>query len=505
MILQGNDVLLRMEKIGKYFPGVKALDGVDFDLRKGEVHALLGENGSGKSTLIKCLGGIYIKDAGKIFLDDKEVNIQNVHDSQALGVSIVHQELVLAPDMSVAENMYMGREPKNKFGLVDFKEMNRMARKVLDDFGEHSISTTTKMRELSVARQQVVEIAKALSMGARIVVMDEPTASLTQEEVEKLYVTIKQLRDMGVSIIYISHRMEELFVLSDRVTVFRDGIYIGTQTTKETNEDELVRMMVGRDVEMIYDTHTISDEVLLEVKNLTRHDKRVMNANIQLRKGEVLGVAGLVGAGRSEMARCIFGVDGRESGQIFLEGKELKIEKPTDAINQGIVLIPESRKEEGLVLIQSVEWNITLAVLNDFIKGASVNTKKENQIISDYFQRLNIKASSPSQRVGKLSGGNQQKVVLAKWLACKPKVLILDEPTRGIDVGAKAEIYALIDELAKEGVGIIVISSELPEIMRVSNRVIIMYEGNIVGELDKADVNEERIARRMTGVDRDEQ
>jgi ABC-type sugar transport system ATPase subunit len=491
-----------MEHVSKAFLGVKALRDVHFELKKGEVHALLGENGSGKSTLIKCLGGIYSMDEGEIFIENKKVKINKVHDAKKIGISIVHQELVFSPDMSVAENIYMGMEPTNSIGFVNFKRMNSLAMKALHDFGEHSIDTTQKIRTLSIARQQIVEIAKALSIGSRIIVMDEPTASLTQEEVNKLFYIIKQLCKDGISLIYISHRMEELFELSDRVTVLRDGTFIGTENTDETTPDELVKMMVGRDVEMTYTNKSVGDKLLFEVRNLSRRDNAVVNANLKLKEGEVLGIAGLVGAGRSEFARSIFGIDHKTNGQIFLDGEEISIRNPADAIRQGIALIPENRKEEGLVMLQTVGFNITLTVLNSFISGMSVNRKKEGSIIEDYFNKLKIKASSNMQKINKLSGGNQQKVVLAKWLASRPKVLILDEPTRGIDVGAKAEIYSLIKELSDSNVGIIIISSELPEILRVCNRIIVMYEGQFIGELHNEDFDEERIARIMAGVDR---
>jgi ABC-type sugar transport system ATPase subunit len=500
--LQENNVILKMENISKSFPGVKALDGVNFELRKGEVHALLGENGSGKSTLIKCLGGIYIAEEGDIYLNGKKVTIKDVHDSQNLGISIVHQELALANYMTVAENMYMGREPLNKMGLVDFKELNSQARKVLKEFGD-DIRPTLKVERLSIACQQVVEIAKALTVNAQIVVMDEPTASLSQEEVDKLFKTVKMLKEKEISIIYISHRMEELFILADRVTVFKDGTYVGTKEIKDTNEDDLVKMMVGRDIKMHYASHQVSDEVLLEVKDLCREGV-VNNVNMKVRKGEVVGISGLVGSGRSEFAKIIAGIDKKSSGQIFLNGKELDIKSPLDAIRSGIVLCPESRKTEGLVMIQTVGFNITLSVLKEFIKSVGVNRKREKAIIDEYFKKLNIKASSSLQKVNKLSGGNQQKVVLAKWLAMQPKILILDEPTRGIDVGAKAEIYSLIDELAKENVGIIVISSELPEIMRISDTVQVMHSGQFVAEFSKHELDEEKIARFMTGVEKNE-
>lgn len=496
--MEQNPVVLKMEKIKKGFPGVQALDGVQFDLRKGEVHALLGENGSGKSTLIKVLAGIHEPDSGEITVCGEKVKIKGVADSERLGISTVHQELVLVPEMTVAENMYMGREPLTKFGFVDFRQMNAQAAEVLNNFGS-DISPTTKISSLSTAQQQVVEIAKALSNHSRIIIMDEPTASLTQGEVENLFITINQLRDEGFSIIYVSHRMEELFRLTDRITVLRDGVYVGTVETKATTEDELIKMMIGRELEAHNKQYKETKDILLEVKGLSRGNK-LKDINMVLRRGEVLGISGIVGAGRTELARVLFGIDADYTGSISIEGKEITIKSPTDAIEQGVALIPESRKEQGLVLMQTVGFNLTISVLSDFFKFVGYNSNKENSLIDDYVKKLRIKVSSKDQYAGKLSGGNQQKIVLAKWLATNPQILILDEPTRGIDIGAKTEIYSLIDSLSSRGIGVIVISSELPEITRLCDTVYVMYQGKMAARLEGKDIDQEKIIRYATGV-----
>ncbi len=494
-----NDMILKMCNIHKTFPGVYALRNIDFDLRYGEVHALLGENGAGKSTLIKVLAGIYSVDKGQIFIKGKECKIGSVKASQSYGISVIHQELNLIPHMTVAENIFLGREPtQGKTRFVNFKKLNDTAQDLLNSLSL-AIKATDKICSLSVAQQQMVEIAKALSVDAEIIIMDEPTSSLTDKEVEMLFTTINNLRRKNISIIYISHRMEELFQITDRITVMRDGQYIGTKVTKETTKDELIAMMVGRELKDLYikTKHPIG-ETVLEVKNLER--KNVLhNINLSLRKGEILGVSGLVGAGRTELVRAIFGIDSFDSGEITLEGKSLNIKSPLDAVDNGIVLVPENRKEQGLVLLRSVGYNITLTVLKKFINRIKVNKKLEESIVEDYIERLSIKTPSKEQRAGNLSGGNQQKIVIAKWLATNPKVLILDEPTRGVDVGAKSEIYSIMNTLAKQGVGIIMVSSELPEVINMSDRVLVMCNGEIGGVLEKEEIDQEIIMHYATG------
>jgi ABC-type sugar transport system ATPase subunit len=485
-------MLLTMKDIHKRFPGVYALKGVDFELKAGEIHGLLGENGAGKSTLIKVLGGIYSIDKGEIFIEGKKVNIQSVKDAQENGISIIHQELVLVPDMTVAENIFLGREPVRRKRFVDKEKMEYDAQKLLDSFGT-GIKSNMKIRDLTIANQQIVEIVKSISFNSKILVMDEPTSSLSEKEVARLFETIKLLKEKGVGIIYISHRMSEFNELSDRVTVLRDGEYIGTRVTKETDTKELINMMVGRELKSYYTrTYNKTDETLMEVKNLCRDDI-LNNISFHVKKGEILGFSGLVGAGRSEVMRCIFGIDPISSGEIWMDGEKVDIKNPNDAMEHGIVLVPENRKQEALFLDQSVKYNITIKVLDEFIKGISVDVYKENAIASKYVEEISIKTPGLDQQVNNLSGGNQQKVVISRWLATKPKLLILDEPTRGVDVGAKAEIYAIMNTLVAQGVSILMISSELPEIINMSDRVVVMSNGHITGCLERNDLTQEKI------------
>jgi len=488
------NVVLQMKGVKKYFPGVKALDGVDFELRKGEIHALLGENGAGKSTLIKILTGIYSMTEGSIHIKGEEVHMKTVKDARKNRIAAIHQEICLVPYISVARNIYLGRELKNKLGLMDDKTMEEETQKLLDKLGM-DIDASKEVRQYSIAQQQLIEIAKALALDAEVLLMDEPTSSLTEKEVVKLFETIRRLKENGTSIIYISHRMDELFQLSDRVTVLRDGQYIGTYVTADTTREELVAAMVGRQLTDFYVKDSVpQDEVYMEVKNLTRAGV-FNNVSFTLKKGEILGVSGMVGAGRSEVARAIVGIDAKDGGQVFLDGKELNIQKPKDAIDAGIVLIPENRKEEGLVLENSVRFNTTLAVLGEFIRGVFWNRKKEEEIVDHHVKTLNVRTPHFEQLILNLSGGNQQKVVIAKWLATEPKVLIMDEPTRGVDVGAKAEIYTIMNALAKQGISIIMISSDLPEIINMSDRVLVMREGNLAGILEKDEIGQEQIMR----------
>ncbi len=486
--------VLQMKGVKKYFPGVKALDGVDFELKKGEIHALLGENGAGKSTLIKILTGIYSMTEGSIHIKGEEVHMKTVKDARENRIAAIHQEICLVPYISVARNIYLGRELKNKFGLMDDKTMEAETQKLLDRLGM-DIDASKEVRQYSIAQQQLIEIAKALALDAEILLMDEPTSSLTEKEVTNLFETIRRLKANGTSIIYISHRMDELFELSDRVTVLRDGQYIGTYVTQETTREELVAAMVGRQLTEFYVKDSAPlDEVFMEVKNLSRTGV-FEDVSFTLKKGEILGVSGMVGAGRSEVARAIVGIDTKDSGEVLLEGKALNIQKPIDAINAGVVLIPENRKEEGLVLENSVRFNTTLAVLKEFIHGVVWNRKKEEQMVGEHVKTLNIRTPHFEQLVLNLSGGNQQKVVIAKWLATSPKVLIMDEPTRGVDVGAKAEIYTIMNSLAKAGISIIMISSDLPEIINMSDRVLVMREGKLAGIVEKDEISQEQIMR----------
>ncbi len=472
-----------MKNISKSFPGVKALQNVDFQLKAGEVHALLGENGAGKSTLIKVLGGINIPEEGEIFIEGEKVSITGVNAARDNGISIIHQELVLVPHMTVAENIFLGREPRGKFG-VDYKKMAREAQTMLDQF-DLGIQAETLVGDLSIAQQQMVEIVKAISFNCRILVMDEPTSSISDREVAALFDIMRGLAANGVGIIYISHKMSELEEVCDRVTVLRDGTYVGTRVVNETPKDDLIAMMVGRELDQYYTRdHVKSDEVVLQCVNLNDNKKkhqRVKDVSFELYKGEIIGFAGLVGAGRSETMQCLFGLTPGYSGEIYIDGKRVHIKTPVDAMKHGIAMVPENRKLEGLYHQQSVRFNSTIEVLDQFIKMLRVNSKREEQITQEFIDKMRTKTPSQEQAVTNLSGGNQQKVMIGRWMATNPHILILDEPTRGVDVGAKAEIYEIMNELTKQGVSIIMISSELPEIINMSDRVYVMYEGKLTG------------------------
>ena len=491
--------VLEMKGIKKSFSGVYALSGIDFSLELGEVHALLGENGAGKSTLIKVLGGIYQPDEGSIWINGKEAKIRNVPDARAHGIGIIHQEIVLVPYLTVAQNLFLGREIV-RHGVVDVAEMNRRAAGMISSLGVN-IKAEEYVENLTIAQQQMVEIVKAVSFNGNIIVMDEPTSSLSNEEVEQLFQIISVLKEKKVSIIYISHRMEELFRISDRVTVIRDGAYVGTRKTNETNANELVAMMVGRDLESFYarDFKDLTDaETALEVQGLTC-DGVFEDVSFRVHKGEILGFAGLVGAGRSEIMESVFGARPHQSGKIFLKGREVSFKNPMEAIKAGVALVPEDRKKQGLVLGNSVAFNLTLAALRFYMNGIAISEKKRKIAIDEYFDRLRIKAASPAIEAGSLSGGNQQKVVLAKWLATKPDVLILDEPTRGVDVNAKFEIYSTINELAKEGIAIVMVSSELPEIINMCDNVCVVRGGHLVGRLTREELSQEEIMKYAAG------
>ncbi len=480
-----------MKNISKRFPGVYALKNVSFELRRGEVHALLGENGAGKSTLIKVLGGIYHAEEGEIEIDGKTVGINSVQDAEKNGIAIIHQELVLVPYMSVAENIYLGREI-GKGILVDRAEMVKSAQKTLDELGM-DIDARSLVKDLPIAKQQMVEITKAVSVNSKILVMDEPTSSISDKEVENLFKIMRDLTKKGVGIVYISHKMSELDEICDRVTVMRDGEYVGTKNVKETAKDELIAMMVGRTLTNYYvrDYGEPGDEVL-KVVNLSDGDK-VKGADFSIRQGEIVGFAGLVGAGRSETMQAVFGLAKDVEGDIYIDGAKVEIKSPKEAIKHGLALVPESRKEQGLYLVQSVKYNTTIEVLKDFIGNFRVNGKKEKEITQEYIDLMSTKTPSQEQEIGNLSGGNQQKVMIGRWLATKPKILILDEPTRGIDVGAKSEIYAIMNDLVKKGVSIIMISSELPEIINMSDRVYVMAGGTVRGCIERGEISQESI------------
>ncbi len=486
-------VLLQMKNIHKKFPGVYALKDVNVELHAGEVHALLGENGAGKSTLIKVLGGIYIADQGEIIIDGEKVEIQDVLSAQKKGIAIIHQELVLVPHMSVAENIFLGREPKVA-GFVNKDKMNQDAQVLLDDYDMH-IDADTLIKDLTIAQQQMVEIVKAISFQSKILVMDEPTSSISDKEVAFLFETMRALTKKGVGIIYISHKMSELEEICDRVTVMRDGTYVGTEVVKNTTKDKLIAMMVGRELDHYYTRdYQNTKEVILKCVDIA-DGNMAKGASFELKKGEIIGFAGLVGAGRSEVMKCIFGLTREYTGKIFLEGKEIRVTSPVQAMKAGIALVPEDRKLEGLYKIQSVEYNSTIEVLDQFIKGIFVNHEKEDEITQKYIDLMDTKTPSREQMIGNLSGGNQQKVMIGRWLATHPKVLILDEPTRGVDVGAKSEIYSIMNELVKSGMSIIMISSELPEIINMSDRIYVMAGGKVRGCLNHDEVTQENIMR----------
>jgi len=490
-----SELLVEMEGISKAFPGVHALDGCRFELRAGEVHALVGENGAGKSTLMKILAGVYSKDAGTIRFKGDEVDIPSPGAAQHLGISIIHQELNLMPHLTVAQNIFIGREPRRGFGVVlDDRELNVRARRLFEEL-RLQMDPRRKVGELTVAGQQMVEIAKALSFQAEVLIMDEPTATLTDTEIGELFRIIRQLRERGVGVVHISHRLEELKQISDRVTVMRDGHYIDTVQTRDAPIERIISMMVGRTI--FEATPEIpeqpSSEIVLEVRGLNR-GQLVRDVSFQLRKGEILGFAGLVGAGRTEVARVVFGADRRESGEILVHGLKIGLRSPADAVRHGIGYLSEDRKRYGLALGMDVETNVVLAALRRFLgRFGDVKTRLTRATAAAQVKHLAIKTPSLKQKTRNLSGGNQQKVVVAKWLTADTEILIFDEPTRGIDVGAKSEIYHLLNGLAQEGKAIIMISSELPEILRMSHRIVVMCEGRVTGELSAAEATQERI------------
>jgi ribose transport system ATP-binding protein len=493
--------LLRTNSISKEFPGVKALSDIDIIIHSGEVLGLLGENGAGKSTLLNILSGIYQPDGGEVLVDGKRVVIQDVQHAFELGIAIVHQELKLHGNMSVAENIFMGRLPVNKFKKVQYKKLFRDTEELFLRYRFNvKFDIRQEVRRLPIAEQQMVEIMKALSYNAKVILMDEPTSSLTTEETERLFTIIRNLKEQGVGIVFISHKLEEIKELCDRVVVLRDGYKAGERNVGETTEGELVSMMVGREISDFYpEKNNTTSEVVLEVRNLNREDK-VVDVNFDVRKGEVFGIAGLVGAGRSELVRLIYGADKKDSGEILINGKKTEIRNPIDAINNGIFLVPEDRKKQGLVLIQDIEKNVVLPVIRRIKKLlAYIDLKEEKRMTDEQIETLKIKATGRNQIVNTLSGGNQQKVVLGKCLLTNPQIMILDDPTRGIDVGTKAEIYELINKITESGKSVILISSELPEIVKMSDRVAVMNNGRITKILEKEELTQERIITYAIG------
>ena len=495
---QAEPPLLEVRQATKQFPGVKALKGVDLTLRKGEVLAVIGENGAGKSTLMKILAGVQLQDTGEFLLDGRPAEIQSVHDALAKGVALIHQELNLADNLDVGSNIFLGREPL-RMGLIDRGTIRRECRKHLESVGL-DVDPDTIVETLTIGRQQMVEIAKALSINARVLIMDEPTSSLSQAETENLFKVIKDLRSRGVSIVYISHRLGEVKELADRVTVLRDGENAGELAREEIGHDSMVRLMVGRDVSQFYQHEAHAPgEVVLEARALRTPVHPGHELNFSVRAGEIVGVAGLVGAGRTELLQTLFGVTPLVGGEIHVGGERVDPQNPIEAIRAGLALAPEDRKQQGLALEMSVRENMSLPSLRRDQRAGFLNRGQEDSITAEMTRDMRIKTPSPEQIVRYLSGGNQQKVVLGKWLAMKPKLLMLDEPTRGIDVGAKQEIYGLMEELAKQGVAILFVSSEMEEVLGMSDRALVMHEGRITGELKREELSEEAVMQLATG------
>ena len=498
--------LLRMTGISKSFPGVRALDSVDFEVDSAEIHAFLGENGAGKSTLLKILSGAQAPDSGRIEFGGQEISFSSPQDAQMSGIVTIYQEFTLAPDMTIAENVFIGREPGSKL-FISRRKLEEETRAITNRIGLDR-NPRALVRDLSVAEQQMVEIARALSMKSRLIVMDEPTSALSRAEVEKLFAIIRALKRDGISTIFVTHRLEEVFEISDRYTVLRDGRDVGSGSVAGTTLDHIIRLMVGRELSLLAprDTSYVTDEVALSVTGLSRRRKssdasaiELHNVSLAVNKGEILGIAGLVGAGRTETARAIFGADVIDSGKIIVNGKEARISSPHDAINLGIGLVPEDRKQQALFLALAIRTNLSIAS-HDRISSFRyfISRNKEGALVDEYKKLLNIRMASGDQLVGNLSGGNQQKVVLARWLALRPKVLIVDEPTRGIDVGAKVEVHNLLFQMAASGIAVIVISSELPEILALADRIVTMREGRVTGEILRAEADQEKLMTLMT-------
>lgn len=488
---------VEMSAIYKSFPGVQALSDVSLNVRPGTVHALMGENGAGKSTLMKILAGIYTPDSGSIVVEGRPVEIHNPATSLGLGISMIHQELTAVPERSVAENIFLGRELRNRAGLVSDKQMVTRSQEIFDRWSIH-INPRSKMGDLSVAQMQMVEIAKAISFGSRIIIMDEPTSAITEREVEHLHAMIRQLRDSGTAIVYITHKMDEVFAISDEVTVFRDGQLVTTQPAQDLTRDALIALMVGRELTHLFPKeHAAIGEVVLRVNGISR-GRAVRDVSFDLRKGEILGIAGLMGAGRTEVLETIFGIHAAESGTIEVQGRQVRVKGPLDAINAGMGLLTEDRKATGIMGVLSVRDNMSIAALKRFSPGGILRRKEITASCQEQRERLALKTPSLNQLIQFLSGGNQQKVLLSRWLLTAPDILMIDEPTRGIDVGAKSEIHRLMSQLAGQGKAIIMVSSEMPEILGMSDRVLVMCEGRLTGELSRAEATQERIMELAT-------
>jgi ribose transport system ATP-binding protein len=510
--IAADDVLLEARGIGKSFPGVRALDGVSLQVRRGRLNALLGENGAGKSTLMNILAGVFPADSGEILLDGRAVQFRNPREAQEAGIAIIFQELNLIPHLSVAENIYLGREPRNVLGLIDYRKLHRDAAARLAEL-ELNVDPRTAVARLRVGAQQVVEIAKSLTVRARVLIMDEPTSAITEQEIEVLFRLIHRLKQNGVGIVYITHKLDELPHIADDVTVLRDGRYIGAAPFAEVTHDRMIQMMVGRELSELYPKTTapLADEVL-RVENVSlRHPERpgdyvVRDVSFAVQSGEVVGLFGLMGAGRTELLQTIFGLHPQVSnGAVYVDGARKQIASPSDAIEAGLALAPEDRKADGLVLSMGVAENVSLSSLDKSTTAGLLQPGREREIVAHYVERLRVKTPSLAECVRNLSGGNQQKVVLAKWLATGPKVLMLDEPTRGIDINAKKEIYAIIDELARSGLGVVMVSSELPEILAIADRILVLAEGRLTAEFSRDEATEEAVLKAALPASRVQQ
>ncbi len=494
------EVILRMQNIRKTFPGVVALDNVNLDVRSGTVHSLMGENGAGKSTLMKCLIGMYTPDEGTVELAGDIVKFKDTKDGLEHGISMIHQELSPVPEMMVAENIWLGREPRGRLGLLSPAAMLRKTRELFDEW-KIDIDPRARMKDLTVSKQQMVEIAKAISYDAKIIIMDEPTSAIPEREVAHLHGMIKRLTDFGVAIIYITHKMDEVFRISDDITVFRDGKHVGSYPAKELDRDKLIKLMVGRELTDLFPKEEAEiGEVVLSVKGLNR-GAVVKDVSFELRRGEILGLAGLMGAGRTEVLETIFGIEKADSGEVVLNGKTLRIKQPSDAIRAGMALLTEDRKLNGIMGVLSVRDNITAAALPRYSPHGVLHIGEMRKDSEDQREKLRIKTPSLNQLIKNLSGGNQQKALISRWLLTVPDVLMIDEPTRGIDVGAKSEIHRLMSMLAQQGKAIIMVSSELPEVLGMSDRILVMHEGRISGELSREEANQESVMHLATGGD----
>jgi inositol transport system ATP-binding protein len=491
------EFIVQMQGITKRFPGVLALNNVQLNLRPGLVHSLMGENGAGKSTLMKILAGVYTLDEGQILLNDKPVKMENPRDGLSNGISMIHQELMFIPELTAAENIYLGRELRDKFGRVSRKLMIQETRAVFERWNIN-IDPAAQMKDLSVAQAQMVEIAKAIAFNSKIIIMDEPTSAITEREVARLHDMIRALREAGTAVIYITHKMDEVFAISDEITVFRDGTWVATEKAANMNRDKLISLMVGRELDQLFPkVEAEIGEVILEVEGLNR-GRMVKNVSFSVRRGEILGFAGLMGSGRSEVLETVFGIYPAESGTIRVKGKTLKIREPHQAIEAGLGLLTEDRKKTGIMGVLSVRDNMSIAAINNFSIAGVLRRGQIEKECEAQRQALALKTPSLNQLIQNLSGGNQQKVLLSRWLLTDPDILIIDEPTRGIDVGAKSEIHRLMGELAKQGKAIIMVSSEMPEILGMSDRVVVMCEGQLVGEVSRKEATQEKIMELAT-------